>query len=51
MAKSASYSKQVNGHTIRWSSRQKRWVVKKGKKQVCDSDTESSAISWVKRNT
>ena len=51
MATKRQYKKQVNKHTITWSEREKRYIIKNPKgKRIYDADTEKSAISWVERN-
>ncbi len=51
MATKSQFKMTLNGHSITWSERQKRYVIKKSGKQIYDTDTESAAINWVKRNT
>ncbi len=51
MATKSQYKKQVKKHTITWSEREKRYIIKNPKgKRIYDADTEKSAISWVERN-
>ncbi len=52
MATKKQYKKQVKKHIITWSEKEERYIIKNPKgKRIYDSDTEKSAISWVKRNT
>jgi len=50
MAKKSQWSKQIKGHKITWSAKQKRYVIKKNGRQVYDTDTQSAAESWIERN-
>lgn len=50
MATKARFRKQLKNHVITWSDRQGRYVIKKGKRQIYDTDTLSSAVGWIKRN-
>ena len=48
--RSDSDSITVRGHRISWSSKQGRYVIRKGGRQIYDTEDYDGAISWVVEN-
>jgi hypothetical protein len=46
-----NFRKQINNHVITWSNREKRYIIKKGKRRIYDSENLRDAENWIKRNT
>jgi hypothetical protein len=44
------FRKQIKNHVITWSNREKRYIVKKGKRRVYDTETQRDAENWINRN-
>jgi hypothetical protein len=52
MATKKSFKRQYKKHLIVWSEKERRYIIKTMKgKRIYDTDTESSAEGWIKRNT